>query len=152
MHAGASCGQSAEGKDLFGGNLEALPQDTATADQCLQICLDTAGCNGFSWLGGNCYLKSVGAAVEFTDRPGTTAYRVCPEDVKPAPASTPPAATPSTASATPPPSGQGSDAATPTPTTPAQTAGAFHPGLHIWPVSTACFQALLAPVIDAEVQ
>lgn len=62
--------------------MEALPADT-TEEGCLQLCLDTAGCNGFSWLGGNCYIKDVGADVAFTDRPGTTAYRVCPGDVKP---------------------------------------------------------------------
>lgn len=116
MSAGSGCGQFVFDKDLFGGNLEALPTDT-TEEGCLQLCLDTAGCNGFSWLGMNCYIKNVGADVEFTDRPGITAYRVCPDNVKPAaPGAATPAATPPTA--------QPSSAATPPPATPASSSGA----------------------------
>lgn len=78
---GKGCGQFVDGKDLFGGNLPGSLQEDTTEQQCLQLCLQTGGCNGFSWLGsgasGNCYLKNVAADAAFTDRPGSTAYLLC---------------------------------------------------------------------------
>lgn len=86
VHAGPSCGRYLADKDLFGGNLEALPREDTTEEECLDLCLQTTDCNAVTWLpagsSGQCFLKNVTPDIELTDRPGSKSYRLCTDDAQ----------------------------------------------------------------------
>ena len=79
------CGAFVEDEDLQGGNLETIPGTTATADDCLDVCLETLACNAMSWLprggaGGDCYLKNVGLNTTYVDSIGAASFVQCLDD------------------------------------------------------------------------
>ena len=77
------CGDYITDMDFFGNDIAGARTDADSTEECLETCLSTPNCNGWTLTtGGVCHPKELVDGMTLSQaNVGTVTYRVCPEDV-----------------------------------------------------------------------